>query len=67
LENELKSTGKDSSYEGLNVSPINDKKWVTIFEVDQSNKGFKTDSGMVDATEGLRTAEMVDAIEGFLG
>ena len=26
-----------------------------------------TDSGMTDAIEGLKTAEMVDAIEGFSG
>jgi hypothetical protein len=63
----MKSTGKDSSQEGLNVSPINDTKQVKIFEVDHSNKWFRTDSGMVDAIEGLRTVEMVDAIEGFSG
>jgi hypothetical protein len=53
----LNSIGKDSSQEGLNVSSINDMKQVKIFEVDQSNKGFMTDSGMDDAIEGLRTIE----------
>jgi hypothetical protein len=67
LDNELKSIEKDSSQEGLNVSPINDMKQVTRFEVDQSNKGFRDDSGMITAIEGLMTVEMVDAIEGFLG
>jgi hypothetical protein len=60
-------TGKDSSQEGLNVSPINDTKQVTRFDVDQSNKLFRTDSGMAEAIEGLKTAEMADAIEGFSG
>jgi hypothetical protein len=60
-------TRKDSSQEGLNVSSINDLKWVKQFEVDQSNKLFRTDSGMANAIEVLRTVEMVDAREGFLG
>jgi hypothetical protein len=60
-------TGKDSSQEGLSVSHINNMKRVTIFEVDQSNKLFRTDSGMTDEIEGLKTAEMADAIEGFSG
>jgi hypothetical protein len=67
LDNELKSIGKNSSHEGLNVSPINDTKRVTRFEVDQSNKQFRTNSGMVDAIEDLRNTEMDDAIEGFTG
>jgi hypothetical protein len=33
----------------------NDTKWVTRFEVDQSNKGFRTDSGTTDTIQGLRT------------
>ena len=63
----MNSIGKDLSQEGLNVSHINVMKWVTRFEVDQSNKLFRTDSGMADAIEGLKTANMVDTIEGFLG
>jgi hypothetical protein len=38
MDNELKSTGKDSSQEGPKVFSINDTKQVTIFDVDQSNK-----------------------------
>ena len=42
-------------------------KHVTRFDVDQSNKWLRTESGMVDTIEGLRTTKMANAIEGFLG
>jgi hypothetical protein len=42
-------------------------KQVTRFDVDQSNKLFRNDSGMDDAIEGLKTVEMADTIDGFSG
>ena len=65
MDNELKSTGKDSLEEGLNVSHISDTKQITRFDVDQSNQWFKTDSGMADTIEGFKNTNMADIIEGF--